>query len=560
MAIYHFSAQVISRSKGQCAVASAAYRSGERLHDERTGENKYYVRKVEPENLILSPSHAPDWVQDRNRLWNEVEKAETRKNSQLAREINVALPIELSHGQQKELIKQYVQTEFVDRGMVADIAIHRDHPDNPHAHIMLTTREVAEEGFTTKNRSWNDRELLNQWREEWANHTNHALEREGVQERISHLSHEARGLEQLPTIHLGHVAHEMEKKGVETDRGNINRERQAYNAVVVDLQEYRAEKQRIQQRISQRTIQQEKGQPFYTDVERVALEKASEWIKKEATPANIEKRLEQLDKWEKRTNDNSTDLRQKEEDIRKVSDHYSFIHTYMRQIKENQEKIKTINWMNPLKLQENLRVKKEAEQAIKQLHNHIDDRQDNLQDYREKLGFKEEKEFREIKEQHQKDYPALTERNRNIRGRILEERRSLENAQTAHEKAFIRGVARSYPNHPEMHCMSLSTAQAIAKVNKDIQRVVPIRTIQRNVDIKSQEVERLQKTISGMDQSQQAGKQVLERSLSTEQSNLDLLKGIIQGLEQAARNMQKEEQKQNTQKKKRHRKGKELER
>ncbi|MCM0627527.1 MobA/MobL family protein, partial [Lysinibacillus sp. OL1_EC] len=185
----------------------------------------------------------PEWVQDRNRLWNEVEKSETRKNSQLAREINVALPRELSNEQQTELIKNYVQTEFVNKGMVADIAIHRDDKENPHAHVMMTTREISEEGFTVKNRDWNDRELLNQWREQWADHANKALEKEGIQERISHLSHEARGLEQMPTVHLGHVASAMEKEGKMSDRGNINRDRQEYNRLVVDLQKYREEKQ-----------------------------------------------------------------------------------------------------------------------------------------------------------------------------------------------------------------------------------------------------------------------------------------------------------------------------
>lgn len=109
MAIYHFSAQVISRGKGQSAVAAASYRSGERLTDERTGEIKYYVREVQPDTMILAPSNSPEWVQDRNRLWNEVQQPETRVNSRLAREINIALPRELNHDQQKELIHDYVQ-------------------------------------------------------------------------------------------------------------------------------------------------------------------------------------------------------------------------------------------------------------------------------------------------------------------------------------------------------------------------------------------------------------------------------------------------------------------
>ncbi|MCU7713109.1 MobA/MobL family protein, partial [Priestia megaterium] len=155
MAIYHLSMQIISRSKGQSAVAAAAYRSGEKLHDERTDEQKFYARDVQPETMILTPSHSPEWMKDRNCLWNEVEKVEKRKDSQLARELNVALPIELNHDQQKELIQSFVQNEFVEKGMVADIAIHRDDANNPHAHIMLTMRNVDQDGFGKKNRDWN---------------------------------------------------------------------------------------------------------------------------------------------------------------------------------------------------------------------------------------------------------------------------------------------------------------------------------------------------------------------------------------------------------------------
>jgi len=256
MAIYHFSAQVISRSKGQSSVASASYRSGDRLTDERTGETKYYAREAKPDTMILAPSNAPSWVQDRNRLWNEVEKKETRKNSQVAREINIALPRELSNDQQKELITNFTKQQFVDKGMVADVAIHRDDKENPHAHIMLTTREISEEGFTTKNRDWNDKALLTQWREQWADHANKSLEREGIQERITHESHEKRGLELLPSVHLGHVAHSMEKKGIESDRGNINRDRQEFNRIVVDLQKYREEKERLQEKEQARLKQE----------------------------------------------------------------------------------------------------------------------------------------------------------------------------------------------------------------------------------------------------------------------------------------------------------------
>ncbi|MED4262048.1 MobQ family relaxase, partial [Priestia aryabhattai] len=203
MAIYHLSMQIISRSKGQSAVAAAAYRSGEKLYDERTDEQKFYARHVQPETMILTPFHAPEWMKDRNRLWNEVEKVEKRKDSQLARELNIALPIELNHDQQKELIQSFAQNEFVQKGMVADIAIHRDDANNPHAHIMLTMRNLDQHGFGKKNRDWNadfanskennrgyvkNSEGCLSIREEWANYANQALEQAQSKERITHLS------------------------------------------------------------------------------------------------------------------------------------------------------------------------------------------------------------------------------------------------------------------------------------------------------------------------------------------------------------------------------------
>ncbi|MBM7554561.1 MobQ family relaxase [Thalassobacillus pellis] len=235
MAIYHFSVQMLSRSKGQSAVAAASYRSGERLREERTGETKYYPRKVRPETCILAPPHAPAWVQDRQQLWNAVEKAETRKNAQVAREINIALPIELPPPQQRRLSQTFVQEVLVALGMVADLAIHRDEAHNPHVHVLLPTREISPTGFTRKNREWNHRRLLLEWRKRWAEYVNQALGAAGIEQQITHLSHRERNLPLLPTIHLGHVAHAMEKQGIISDRGQINRERLAYNALITAL-------------------------------------------------------------------------------------------------------------------------------------------------------------------------------------------------------------------------------------------------------------------------------------------------------------------------------------
>lgn len=252
MAIYHLSLNNISRGKGQSAIASASYRSGEKLHSERYGKTSFYVRKVKPETFILAPKHAPKWATNREKLWNEVEQIEKSSRARLAKEINVALPIELAKDEQKNLIKQYVQENFVDEGMVADVAIHRDDNNNPHAHIMLTNRPFNPDGTwgskakrilikdekgnqlyysngDKKSRkdnttNWNDKETLNKWRENWAKITNQFLEKNQFSERITEKSYAEQGLEIEPTIHEGYVAREMEKRGQVSDRCEENRQ------------------------------------------------------------------------------------------------------------------------------------------------------------------------------------------------------------------------------------------------------------------------------------------------------------------------------------------------
>ncbi|MEP1678984.1 MAG: MobQ family relaxase, partial [Sulfitobacter pontiacus] len=191
MAIYHLRASMISRSQGRSVTAASAYRVAERIEDRRTGLTFDYAAKGGVDHTeILAPDHAPDWVHDRSELWNRVEESETRKNSQVAREVRVALPDELTHAQRVALVRDYAQTQFVDRGMVADIALHAPgragDERNHHAHILLTTREVDADGFTTKNRDWNKVEVLEGWREAWARDSNAALERAGVEDRVDH--------------------------------------------------------------------------------------------------------------------------------------------------------------------------------------------------------------------------------------------------------------------------------------------------------------------------------------------------------------------------------------
>ena len=203
MAIYHLRATMISRSQGRSATAAIAYRVAERIEDRRTGLTfDYAARGGVDHTEILAPDHAPDWVRDRSELWNRVEESETRKNSQVAREVRVALPDELTHAERVELVREFVRSQFVDRGMVADIALHAPgragDERNHHAHILLTTRELGAErsvpgggsvpceGFTTKNRDWNKVEVLEGWREAWARDSNAALERAGIEDRVDH--------------------------------------------------------------------------------------------------------------------------------------------------------------------------------------------------------------------------------------------------------------------------------------------------------------------------------------------------------------------------------------
>jgi len=146
MAIFHMSFQNISAGKMRSAVASASYRSGEKLFSDKEGKSYFYKRDVMPEAFILTPKNAPEWAKDWQQLWNEVEKKDRKANSRYAKEFNVALPIEFSEQEQKDLLTKYVQENFVNSGMVADAAIHKDHPDNPHAHVMLTNRPFNPNG------------------------------------------------------------------------------------------------------------------------------------------------------------------------------------------------------------------------------------------------------------------------------------------------------------------------------------------------------------------------------------------------------------------------------
>jgi len=255
VADYRLSAQIIKRSEGKSAIASAAYRSASRLYDERTGESHDYGRKAGVIHCeILAPDNSPEWMHDRAQLWNAVEAVERRGDAQLAREIQLSLPHELDREQRLELARGFVQEQFVNQGMIADVAIHEPSGHggddrNHHAHVMLTMRELTSDGFGKKNRDWNSPDNLTNWRERWAHHQNRELERHGHQARVDHRSYEAQGVDREPTQHLGPTANDMEKKGKRSRIGDENRERQERNQLRAQMY---AQQFAVQQEITRR--------------------------------------------------------------------------------------------------------------------------------------------------------------------------------------------------------------------------------------------------------------------------------------------------------------------
>ena len=309
MAIYHLEAKVVSRGAGRSAVAASAYLSCSRLYNDYDGIQHDYTKK---QGLVWQqvflPEYAPQEWKDREQLWNAVEEVETAKDSILAREFVVALPIELSREQQIELLQEFIRGQFVSDGMCADAAIHDTDGHNPHAHILLTVRPLdergkwqyktekeylcmrngEERGFTAAefrtaqnerwekqypykvgkkkvymvpseadaqglaradkhpkstrygrqnpiSERWNSEEQLLTWRAAWADVSNRCLERAGREERIDHRSNAAWGIDEIPTIHEGVTAQALERKGIISDRCEINRQIRADNALLREL-------------------------------------------------------------------------------------------------------------------------------------------------------------------------------------------------------------------------------------------------------------------------------------------------------------------------------------
>ncbi|TPI17870.1 Ti-type conjugative transfer relaxase TraA [Mesorhizobium sp. B4-1-1] len=234
MAIYHLHVKVIGRKAGSSAVASAAYRSASRLRDERIERtHDFSAKRGVVHSEVMLPDNAPGAWSDRERLWNDIEAFEVRKDAQLAREVEFALPRELSQAQGIELAREFVQAEFVNQGMVADLNVHWDRAEDgspkPHAHVMLTMRSVDENGFGAKVRDWNATQMVERWRERWAELVNEHLAELDIDARIDHRSLEAQGIALEPQTQIGAPAQRiagngLDGAGIEADRAELHRE------------------------------------------------------------------------------------------------------------------------------------------------------------------------------------------------------------------------------------------------------------------------------------------------------------------------------------------------
>ncbi len=228
MAIFHLSAKVIGRGTGRSAVAAGAYRSASRLHDERLGRHHDFTNKPGViHSEVMLPEGAPDRLSDRETLWNEVEANENRKDAQLAREVEFAIPREMTKEQGVALARDFVAREFVARGMVADLNVHwdigADGEARPHAHVLLAMREVGPDGFGAKVRDWNATALLQHWRTAWAEHVNERCAALGISARIDHRSYEAQGIDLEPQHKIGAAGARRDAHGEEAERADDHR-------------------------------------------------------------------------------------------------------------------------------------------------------------------------------------------------------------------------------------------------------------------------------------------------------------------------------------------------
>jgi hypothetical protein len=379
-AIYHLNVQIIGRSSGRSAVGSAAYRAAEKLKSVeaaayRSGQDlggeggeithDYTRKKGVVHKEIILPENAPEEFKDRETLWRAVEAKERRCDARLAREIEVALQTEFSLQENIDLLREYIQENFVDKGMIADFAIHDKGDGNPHSHIMLTTRHVSPDGFGGKNRDWDEPAELVSWRKNWADDNNRKFEEKGLDERIDHRTLRAQGIDREPTIHLGHEATALEKKGIRSKRGDRNREIQQRNAERAKKSEPTRETTEIAPTDKHAD---KKAEPTQKSTEITANENPVEEITAEKTGEYLNKLKEQYTAFEKELVELITQRNEERQEIPRltfrvenIDEHAKNIDVLQIQIAELQESRQNLNILQWIKRQEADKAIKHAE-------------------------------------------------------------------------------------------------------------------------------------------------------------------------------------------------------
>lgn len=482
MAIFHMNISVISRGKGRSAVGAIAYRAGEKIENEYDGLTHDYTNKkgIEYTEVIL-PENAPETFKDRKILWNEVEKIEKSIKSQLAREVEMALPKELSLEENINLLKEYVKENFVDNGMCADIAVHDKKDGNPHAHIMLTMRPIQQNGEwggkskkeytldkdgkkiydkkkktyackTIKSTNWDEKETLEKWRENWAIKVNERLLANKIHEKISHLSLEEQGIERIPQIHIGPTAAAIEKNGSSSDRATMNRaikkENQRIEQIKLEVKECKIEANDVQKNIEylekakaleekNKQIKKEKAIPeeelkeikkelSYEDIENKYIEL------KKATKLKIQKYNNVCEQW-KEEKSNLLEIEQSKESFEKMK----------------KERDELISEKESLKLW-NFNKKKEIELKIENYDNSTEQAESNFKNKFE-IDIKDDESIQELKESkdmHIKLYELfifserkrITENKEEIKNLELELGISLEEKKLVEKKGIFANL------------------------------------------------------------------------------------------------------------------------
>lgn len=472
MAIYSYQLKpVISRKIGQSSVASAAYRSGEKIEDEKTGLVHDYTKKQDIlYKEILIPETAPERLRNRSQLWNEVEKVERRSDSQLAYDRMVALPKELNLGQQIELIKKFAKENYVDKhGFIVDVCIHdqKNGNGNIHAHMLITTRYVNENGFLGKNREFNPdfankdggkkgyiREN-NQVKDErilWERYANEALQKAGVNERIDHRSLKEQGVDRIPQIHLGPTVNAMEKKGIETERGNINREviesnkklQEIKNEKIILINEYKSAKEN-HQKVNNFFKQ-------FNQEERESVLKAQSILRKYATLENVSSYKKQLDKNILFWNGLDDKLTKKMKSLEEAN-------YILDKLKNCREEFKQARLFS--------QERKELKERISSLEEKFNNKIQYIEKYKN-YGIKNEKTFENKYSELKLEEMQKREKYETARQNIYAKKKIIDNAEIILKEAECRKFVKSYR---EFEVCKNVISQNAAKAINDINRV-----------------------------------------------------------------------------------------